>query len=319
MSAAGAPRATVAVCTRNRSRALLDALQGVIALAAPFDWELLVVDNASTDDTLALARAFAAGHPERVRVAVEPTLGLSAARNLAVRLARGAWLAFLDDDAVPAAGWLAAYEAALAAPGVEAAGGPVDPDFAGRLPDWLGPEFLPYVSAWDRGPERHRLAYNEYPRGANMAFRREAFVRCGLFDLRLGRRGRSLRSCEEIELCLRLERAGGAVVYEPGARVRHRVEAERITPEWLLARFGAQGFSEAILEWKHGGLAALRAGWGRQRQGARAWAERAGASALIARCHARAWRAYGRGAVYAVAAVERWYPPAAGQSQTQDI
>jgi GT2 family glycosyltransferase len=317
--APAATRATVVVCTRNRSQALAAACEGALAGEAPFAWELLVVDNGSTDDTRDVAAAIAARHPGRMRVAVERTLGLSAARNLGVRLAATPLVLFLDDDAVPAPGWLAAYDRALSADGVLAAGGPVDPDFAGPLPPWFGAGYLPYVSAWDRGPEPHRLSYNEYPRGANMGFRREAFERWGDFDLRLGRIGRSLRSCEEIELCLRLDRAGAAVVYEPGARVRHRVETERLTPAWLVARFASQGFSEAILEWKHFGFAGLRRGLAGHREALRraraappgaegAGAGEGGAAGLERRCRRAALGAYRKGALYGLLVVARWSP-----------
>lgn len=298
------------VCTRNRSAALADFGAAWLGHRAALDWELLVVDNGSTDDTREVAASLVAARPARSRLAVEPTLGLSSARNLGIRLARGEWIAFLDDDAAPAPGWLDAYERALSRPGVLAAGGPIDPDFEAPAPDWLEREFLPYLSAWDRGPEPHRLAYAEYPRGANMAFRREAFERFGEFDLRLGRRGRSLRSCEEIELCLRIERGGGEIRYEPGARVRHRVETSRLSPRWLLDRFAAQGFSEAIVEWKHFGVEGLRRGLSRQREGARAHEARLGRTALFAACHRRAARAYLRGAAYAMVVVERWRPAA---------
>src|SRR5690606_37583284 len=124
-------------------------------------------------------------------------------------------------------------------------------------------------------------------------------------DRRLGRSGHSLRSCEEIELCLRLERAGERIRYAPDARVLHRVDAGRLTPAWMRARFAAQGFSEAVLEWKHGGVRALRAGERQLRAAA------AGAGPL-APYQAAAAAAYRRGALYAVLAVPRWTPPGRG-------
>lgn len=304
--ASGPPRATVVVCTRNRSSALGDFGAAWLGHEAALDWELLVVDNGSTDDTREVAAALVAARPGRARLAVEATLGLSSARNLGVRLARGEWLAFLDDDATPAPGWLDAYERALGRPGVLAAGGPIEPDFAAPPPEWLGAEFLPYLSAWERGPDAHRLAYAEYPRGTNMALRRAAFERFGEFDPRLGRRGRSLRSCEEIELCLRLERAGERVEYLPGAAVEHLVETERLSPGWMRRRFAAQGFSEAIIDWRHGGFAALAAGLRRAaRQLGAAPADRS----LFTECQAEAARAYRRGAPYAALFVARYASP----------
>ncbi len=96
-----------------------------------------------------------------------------------------------------------------------------------------------------------------------MAFRRETFQRFGLFSTELGRKPRSLLSCEETELCLRIERGGGQIVYVPEARVQHVVEGARIDRNWLLARFRAQGASEAIVEWQHAGWRGLRIGFTR--------------------------------------------------------
>jgi GT2 family glycosyltransferase len=306
---ARAPRATVVVCTRDRGAAIEPTLAALAAHEAPFDFEALVVDNGSTDGTLELARSWVLRRPERFRLAVEPVVGLSAARNRGIRLARGAWIAFLDDDAVPEPGWLAAYDRALAEPGVLSAGGPVVPEYDAPLPDWLEPRWLPYLSVWDRGPEPVDLVYNELPRGANVAYRRAAFELVGEFDRRLGRRGRSLRSCEEIELGLRLERTGARCRYVPSAGVRHRVAASRLTPAWLEARFAAQGFSEAIVDWRHGGPAALGRGLERARQAVRWATEASGPGSLRARFERAALRAYRRGALYAAVVVPRWSPP----------
>ncbi len=298
-------RATVVVCTRNRSRALADSCAAVLAQSSTFPWELLVVDNGSTDDTLAVAREVAGREPERVRVVVEPTLGLSAARNCGVRLARGEWIAFLDDDAIPGEGWLRAYDDLFGSAGPLAAGGPVEADLSGARPAWLDDLYLGYLSAWDRGPLRHELHYSDHPRGANMAFRREAFALVGEFDPRLGRRGRSLRSCEEIELCLRLERSGAAVIYEPAARVRHRIQLDRLSEPWMLGRFGAQGFSEAIVDYKHFGLKGTRRGVEEHRQALGS----SSSPGLLARCRREAYRSYRLGAAYSVLCVPRWSTP----------
>jgi glycosyltransferase involved in cell wall biosynthesis len=306
---AGAVHASVVVCTRDRGAAIEPTLEAAVALRAPFRFEVLVVDNGSTDSTPAIVERFVLLRPELVRLAVEPVVGLSAARNAGIRLARGGWIAFLDDDAVPVPGWLEAYDRALAEPGVLSAGGPVVADWSGELPEWLEPRYLPYLSVWDRGPVPIDLVYNELPRGANAAYRRQAFEQVGDFDRRLGRIGRSLRSCEEIELGLRLERLGARCRYVPEAGIRHRVDAERLTPAWMERRFAAQGFSEAIIDWRHFGLAGLRRGAaGHAGALERAEAE-AGPASLGARFARAARRAYRRGAVYAAWMVPRWQPP----------
>jgi glycosyltransferase involved in cell wall biosynthesis len=306
------PYATVVVCTRNRSARLVEACESMLAMDYPADrWHLLVVDNRSTDDTPEVARRLAEAHPGRVRLIEEPEIGLSAARNAGIRAAEGEVIAFIDDDAFPVPGWLATVAEALTRPGVMAVGGPVEPLFQGELPPWFLDRYLPYLTVWDRGDREQELTYNEYPRGANMAFHRDALDRFGTFSTRLGRKGRSLLSCEELELCLRIERGGGRVLYLPAAHARHRVEVDRLVPGWIVRRFGAQGRSEAIIDWRHGGWAGLgrglrlylanaRAGWRQRRDPA--------GGELLARCQLRALTGYLGGTVEAVASVDRWRP-----------
>jgi len=286
-------RASVVVCTRERGAVLAETLRAVAGQSAPFAWELLVVDNGSRDGSLELARELARELGPRARVVEERVAGLSAARNAGVRTARGELILFLDDDAQPYPGWLEALARALDEPGVLAAGGPIEPVFAGPRPAWLEDRYLPYLSAWNRGAEAHDLRYNELPRGTNMAFRREAFARCGEFSRHLGRRGRSLRSCEETEFGLRLERAGARVRYVPAAGVWHRVETQRLSEDWLVARFAAQGESEAIVDWMHWGWAGLKQGLAAARQRALAATRESGSGAdLGRRCHQASLDAY---------------------------
>lgn len=256
------PFVSVIVCTRNRSRTLAESSAALLAMDYPPGlWELLIVDNRSTDDTLQVAHEIARGRPDLVRVIEEREIGLSVTRNTGIRQARGEIIAFADDDAFPERGWLRAFVDVLVEGDALVAGGPVEPLFQGELPSWFSDRFLPYLAAWDRGTEVHPLTYNEYPRGNNMALRRAVFDQYGYFSPHLGRTGSSLLSCEETELCLRVERGGGRILYAPGARIRHLTVTERITPDWLARRFFAQGRSEAIVEWRHGGWQGLRRGW----------------------------------------------------------
>ena len=314
------PFASVLVCTRNRSSLLTDACTAILELDYPSDrWELVIVDNHSTDDTLEVARSIERGAPDRVRLVEEHEIGLSAARNAAVRAARGEILAFIDDDAYPGPRWLRALVEALEQDGVLCAGGPVEPLIQGELPDWFLGRYLPYLSAWDRGPELARLVYNEYPRGANIAFRREAFERFGDFGTYLGRKGKSLLSGEEIELCLRVERAGFQILYVPDAGVRHVTPVDRLTPKWLARRFAAQGRSEAIINWRHAGVRGLRLGFRtylRNAIGAFVEGRQSPDASIYARCQRHALVGYVLGAPRAMLGVPRYStapgtPPAA--------
>jgi len=304
------PLASVVICTRNRAEVLRRTLCAAERLSVPFEWELIVVDNGSSDHTAEIVRDVGGELAGRTRLAHEPVAGLSAARNLGVRLARGGIVAFLDDDALPSPGWLSAYGETLAEHGVASAGGPVEPQFEGELPPWLDSWCLSCLSAWDRGPAPLDLRYIELPRGANVAYRREIFEVVGDFDRRLGRSGRSLRSCEELELGLRIERCGLRTRYVPGAGVLHRVETRRLSPGWMVRRFASQGFSEAIIDWKHFGWSGIRQSWRRSRLELDAARVSSGnRSSLRFQSVRRQWLAYRRGALYAAFMVARWTPP----------
>ena len=310
--------ASVVVCTRDRSALLAEACATILEVEAPSGgWELVIIDNASTDDTRQVADSVRNLAPDLVRVVAEPTVGLSAARNRGIAEARGAVVAFIDDDAFPDRGWLEALVAALGEDGVACAGGPVEPLFEGELPSWFSGRYLPYLTVWDLGDSPVDLGYNEYPRGANMAFARSAFERFGTFSTHLGRKARSLLSCEETELCLRFERGGQRTVYVPAARVRHTTPAGRLTPEWMEQRFGAQGRSEAVIDWMHGGFRGLARGLQAHRARASSAArERTHEGNLHARCQRRALGGYRIGMVTAPVSVPRYRPPDAGVELT---
>ncbi len=266
---------------------------------------------------LALAQRF----PGRIRAVQCTELGHSAARNAGVREAAADVVAFTDDDALPDPTWLRTLVQVMDEEGAQAAGGPVDLVITGELPPWFLENYLLYLAIWRPAEEVRDLVYNEYPRGVNMAFRRQVFERHGGFSSHLGLRGERQLFCEETELFLRLERGGGRIVYSPESRVRHCVDVSRLTAGWLARRFTAQGRSEAILNWMHGGLRGLilgsrvhlanapRASWralppGRpQGQG-----ELEQAARILTHCRRRALLGYLREMPVAVAGIPRYRP-----------
>ena len=134
---------TIALCTWNRSKVLEKALHAFTQLVRPagLHWEVVVVDNNSTDDTGDVLAAFQGRLP--LRPVCEPTPGASHARNRAVSEARGEAMLWTDDDAVVDPGWMTSYAQALAAnPGVALFGGPIEPLFEVPPPAWL-------VGGWD--------------------------------------------------------------------------------------------------------------------------------------------------------------------------
>ncbi len=219
MSPPGGIRHTIAICTLNRGRRAgrdprrAPALARLAGMRAPRRRQRL-----NRWDFAGPRPSFLRSTKGNVRALREPRAGLSAARNRAVREASGELLFFLDDDAVPAAGWLEAYIGIFRDPQVAAAGGPVEPVFDGPLPDWLDQRFLPYLSAWDRGGTSIDLCTTtSCPAAPTWPSEDRASSSTAISWSNSGRRGASLRSCEEVELCLRLERGGERIVYVPEA------------------------------------------------------------------------------------------------------
>lgn len=229
------PVASVIVCTRNRAELLEACLDDIISASPPWPWELVIVDNASTDNTPQVVDRVALTSSARVVTAFEARPGLSAARNRGVAIASGEFLLFTDDDALVQPGWIAALVSAFAEADVVAVGGRIIPEWTTPPPPWLEGRHVDVVALVDRGAITREFTPGEYPVGANMAIRASALR--GMrepFDLRLGHVGSINIAFEEFELCHRLS-AQGRLLYQADAVVRHRVQRERLS-WWGLRR-----------------------------------------------------------------------------------
>jgi GT2 family glycosyltransferase len=228
---------TVVVCTYNRCQSLAKALSSVAAQTPPesVDWEVLVVDNNSSDQTRDVVEEFCRRQPSRFRYVFEPNQGLSHARNAGIREARGQVLAFMDDDVTVEPTWLQNLTAALHNREWAGAGGRILPEQTFSPPRWLsveGPYALLPLAFFDRGLEAGPLA--EPPYGTNMAFRKEMFEKYGGFRTDLGRCAGSTLSNEDTEFGRRLMAAGERLRYEPSAVVYHPAPENRVQKDYFL-------------------------------------------------------------------------------------
>jgi glycosyltransferase involved in cell wall biosynthesis len=243
-------RITVAICTWNRAPRLRETLDGLCRLAVPPDveWELLLVDNNSTDETRAVAEAYAARLP--LRYLFQPRQGLSWARNLAVAQATGDVLLWTDDDVLVSTEWLAVYARAFAAwPDAAFFGGPIRPSFEVAPPSWVIRQLAhvePAFALREVADGTRRLAPSEFPYGANYAVRTTRLGR-DAFDVSLGRKGRELLSGEEVQLLERLVLAGHYGVWVADAPVWHFTPRERLTRRYVWDFFEGLGRTEARL------------------------------------------------------------------------
>lgn len=226
------------ICTLNRAEILEAALQSLAGqMAPPGSFEVLVVDNGSTDGTADVA--------DRFREALgltyvrEDRPGLSYARNTGYLEARGAYVAYLDDDATARPDWVEAILAVVEKESPDVLGGPVIPFFPAGRPAWFPTE----SQAWSLGEQMRELRKDEYVRGESIVVRRSALERLGGFRTDLGMKGDALGYGEETELQCRLRRASpcAKIMYSPDMVVHHLVRREKMTLSWQLRRCWIQG------------------------------------------------------------------------------
>ncbi len=221
-------RVTVAIITYNRCRYLRQTLSGMVRQDYPADrWELLVVDNNSTDETRDIVTSFVTASPAPRRI-LETRQGLDYGRNRAIEEARGDLVVLVDDDILVEPDWLTQLIAPFSSESahkIGVVGGEVVPVFPDGIPDWQKGMHRPLGLRADPGP----LALNQAPMGANFAFPKWVFVRFGMFDTRLDRKGSRLFGGGDSQLIRRLRTVGLEAWFVPGARVQHQISAERLT------------------------------------------------------------------------------------------
>jgi glucosyl-dolichyl phosphate glucuronosyltransferase len=235
---------SVIVSTYNRADILRTTLETLSNLVVPVDltWELLIVDNNSTDSTRAVVQHFAQTANFPVRYLFEEVQGKSAALNRAVGEARGEIIAFTDDDVVADPHWLSNLERTFDECDCSAVGGRVVPLWGHAKPDWLEIRDQYAVVNFDFGDERKEIQIQ--PLGANSAFRKRMFQKYGLFRLDLGPNSiHHTITCEDVELANRLIRGGEKVVYCPDAVIYHPVDPKRTTKSYFLLWYYYNGVS----------------------------------------------------------------------------
>ncbi|TVY01251.1 glycosyltransferase family 2 protein [Cohnella terricola] len=240
-------KATVAICTHNRAKDTKEAIESVLAQNFdPDELEIVVIDNRSTDDTARVVNGLKRQHGSRVSYVFETRLGLSAARNRAIREARGEYILFLDDDALASRDWVRhIVDVFESDEEIGCVGGKIDPIWEAGEPKWVPEENRGVFTILDYSDSVTEMPAPAIPYGANIAFRTSVFGTIRPFREDLGRVGGNLLSSEESELVARL-RASYKVYYTPFAQVRHKIAKERTTRRWFLRRIFWQGVSDAV-------------------------------------------------------------------------
>ncbi|NCX95435.1 MAG: glycosyltransferase family 2 protein [Chitinophagia bacterium] len=246
------------ICSYNRARFIINAVESIFN--QDFDksqFEVIVVDNNSTDNVIELLKRYKEEHPSyNFSYYIEPNQGVAFTRTRCAKEAKGSIVAYLDDDSTAEPNWLANivnfYDAH---PEVWSIGGKITPKFLTGIPDWYSKYFFGLVGNFDLGNKIKRMTGERYPCGANMSFRKKVFEEIGYFNHSLGRRGKGLLATEEKEIYKRILAYGKQVYYLPMVAVLHCVEANKFDHNYVKRHSKGIGGGERVrLEGQYGWL-----------------------------------------------------------------
>jgi glycosyltransferase involved in cell wall biosynthesis len=236
-STPGACDLSVLVATRDRAESLARTLDSLAAQTPlDLDWEILVVDNGSVDETPRVLERFKATLP--LIVLSVPSPGKNRALNRALEMACGRLLFFTDDDVIVSPGWLSALATAAERwPAAAIFGGPIEPVFPPDTAAWIrDPDFVLASEAFGARRRSAEGYTDELPFGANLALRASVFDSLR-FDEAVGPvAGVSYAQGSEYELLTRLRRRGERIVHVPDAQVAHVILPHQVELEWLFGR-----------------------------------------------------------------------------------
>lgn len=239
-------RLSVIICTHNRPDALERCVTALMAGSHEDGCEFLVIDSASDTQARHAMEMALSGYPSIALHRLEVP-GLSHARNTGIAHASGEWVAFLDDDTVPAPDWLTRACELIAAvpPDCAIIGGAVYPLHEGAMPT-LPTRWLQLLSIIEDDGEGDRTD-NPSVCGANIILRKSLLLQVGGFPESLGRKGLRLLSGEEKFVERRLIANGARLWYSDRLRVQHVIEAERLEWPWIRDRAYWEGISDVVI------------------------------------------------------------------------
>ena len=235
---------SVVICTHNRVSDLREVVDDLLEQTYD-DYEILVVDNASTDETAEYVQEKMKVAP-RIRYSRECQQGLSHARNRGIREAKGDIVAYVDDDCRVPPGWISALVSAYRETQADAVGGPAKPKWENS------PSKLTLMlfrlglipGTYNRGTVRHET---DWIVGCNMSFQRTVFDQIDGFRTDVGRMGHRQLSGEEVDLCTRMVQARLGIIYDPAAWVWHKIGRERQSLSFVLRGAFWNGVSNALI------------------------------------------------------------------------
>lgn len=246
------PDVSIVISSYNRCASLLSTLEHFKDQDADTStYEIIVVDNNSTDQTREVVEGFVeTARQVNVHYCFEGRQGVSYARNLGITRSRGRIIAFTDDDIRPSQNWISSVKAAFDQfPEADCIGGRVLPDAATIFPSWLTEDHWTPLALMDLGDKPIELDVQNGPGliGANLAVRSSALNEVGLFDPQLQRVKESIGSMEDHEFLLRLSYAQKRIMYVPNLVVHAYIFPERLTKSYHRRWHNGHGHFFAIM------------------------------------------------------------------------
>lgn len=246
------PLLSFAFCTYNRADRLERLVAAMRAQACPIPFEILAINNNSTDATTDILARLERLPGPTLRWVTEPVQGIVAARNRGIAEAMDSdILVFIDDDEIPLPGLLEAAADAILNEGAECAGGRVDMDFTTiTRPRWLEDDLLGFLAAVDHGPQRFWIQDAGTPIWtANVAydmrlFRNDPTLR---FDIRYNREGKDIGGGEDAIMLRTLLERKARIRYRPDMVVLHAVESWRLSRSYFLKLHYRAGLRHGLL------------------------------------------------------------------------
>ncbi len=239
------PSISVIICTYNRDKFIGEALNCLAkqTLAAN-EFEIIVVDNRSTDNTASIAKKFITDHPDlQARYVMEPNKGLSFARNRGIQEARASIITYIDDDAEVSPGFLESIVSFMRANSkVVGVGGKVIPKYSETAePEWISKYLNGYVGRMDFGDQPKQFdSTMKYPTGCNMTYTKEILRKAGGFNNEL-----TFRSDDKY-IFHQVTKFSDQIYYVPDAMLYHNIDEDRLSFQSFKKLFLKSGNEEKI-------------------------------------------------------------------------
>ena len=248
---------SIIIPTLNRQNYLVEAINSVLDQSLPPEnYEIIVVDNGSSDNTRQVIQNLNKENLNRIRYFHEKKSGLHNARHKGLKEARGEILVFADDDIIAAPLWLEMILENFKSKDVALVGGKILPRWEGKIPDWIDlfknytkyGWTIGYLSLLDFG-DKAKIIPGKYVFGCNFSIRKKILFECGGFHPdAMPEELIKYRGDGETALANTVQAKGYKIMYEPTALIYHRVPPERLTIEYFCRRAFNQGVSESFSE-----------------------------------------------------------------------